>query len=355
MSARYDVSVIISTYNRCKLLPKALESVLTQEADGIGYEVLVVDNNSTDDTRSVVESYIQRGPAPLRYVFEGRQGVSYARNAGIALAQAPIIAFFDDDVYVSRDWIATLKRALDEHPEVDFVGGKVLPRWPVQPPRWLTRENWSPLALIDYGEEPFYVNLERQACLVSANLAVRRSLFDAIGLFAPDLQRVKDSIGSMEDHELLIRVWRAGRQGLYVPQLLVSTDVPLDRMTKAYHRRWHSGHGRFSAMLRIRETADPHGRFMDEVADAVRLYGVPGFLYREALTDGWRWLQAKMLRQQHLAFMYETNVRFLLSYIRARYEQEKVERHRSPLAEVGDFARNILRKKLGAALPGAPK
>ena len=95
----------------------------------------------------------------------------------------------------------------------------MLPEWKSEPPEWLTREHWSPLALQDYGDEPFYVNAENPLCLVSANLAFRREVFSRIGPFAPELQRVKDGIGSMEDLELLTRYWRAGGESLYLPSL----------------------------------------------------------------------------------------------------------------------------------------
>ncbi len=102
-----------------------------------------------------------RGHAHLRYVFEGQQGLSYARNAGVAAARAPLIAFTDDDVRAACDWVVSIKRAFDEHPEVDCIGGKVLPRWLSDPPLWLTREHWPPLALVDYGETQFYTNFSR--------------------------------------------------------------------------------------------------------------------------------------------------------------------------------------------------
>ena len=154
VSDRWDVSVVISTYNRADVLPHALVSLLQQEAPGIRYEVVVVDNNSTDSTRPVVESILARGCPNLRYLFEVRQGVAYGRNTGILAAKAPIIAFTDDDVTVAPDWIATLKRTLDEHPEADGVGGRVLPRWSRAVPSWLTREHWAPLALLDYPSLP---------------------------------------------------------------------------------------------------------------------------------------------------------------------------------------------------------
>jgi glycosyltransferase involved in cell wall biosynthesis len=358
MNERMDVSVVISTYNGAASLPGALDSVQNQDHDSVSYEVIVVDNNSNDGTRAVIESAVARESGRVRYVFEPRQGVSYGRNAGIAVASAPIIAFFDDDVRVARDWIRTLKQAFDEHPDVDFVGGKVLPQWESPPPSWLTDAHWSPLAIVDYGPEMVRVTAERQLCLVSANLAVRRELFDAVGLFSPELQRVKDSIGSMEDHELLMRCWRAGRQGLYVPALIASTSVPANRMKKRYHRRWHSGHGVFCAMMRYVEAIDQDGKYVGERQvrdDAVRLFGVPAYLFRQAADEGRKWTVSALKRQPALALMHENNLRFLVSYIRTTYSHERAHNERSAVAEVGSFATSLLRKKVRTALAGGKR
>src|SRR3954462_2981411 len=131
------VSAIVSTHNRCASLRRTLESLWSQElSDGCTYEVIIVDNNSTDATRSVVEGEIARGFPALRYLFEPRQGVSFGRNAGIAAARAPILAFTDDDNQVGPQWVATIKRLFDSHPELAAVGGKVLPKWPDPVPMW---------------------------------------------------------------------------------------------------------------------------------------------------------------------------------------------------------------------------
>ena len=236
INQQFDVSVIICTHNRFDVLPNALESILKQETGGVRYEVIVVDNNSTDQTRQVIESFIARRQGNMRYVFEGKPGLSHARNAGIANALAPIIAFFDDDERVAPDWVANIKQSFDEHAEIDFVGGKILPRWTAEPPAWLTSQlHWAPVALTDYGDTPFYSNTENPVCLIGGNLGIRRAAFDLIGLFDPELQRMKGNIGS-EDHELLLRLWRAGKQGMYVPKVMVEADVPIERMQKAYHR-----------------------------------------------------------------------------------------------------------------------
>jgi glycosyltransferase involved in cell wall biosynthesis len=341
------VSVVISTFNRGAVLQQALDRILNQDATDFVYEIIVVDNNSHDNTRAVVDSFLARGVPGLRYVFEGRQGVSYGRNAGIAAARAPIIAFFDDDILVPRDWLATIKRIMDQHPEADFIGGRVLPEWSMRRPAWLTQTNWSPLALVDYGPTPLYVSSENQLCLVAANLAVRRSLFESVGVFSAHLQRVKDGIGSMEDHELLIRCWRAGKRGLYAPDLIVRTDVPPIRMTKAYHRRWHRGHGFFSAMIRsLEDAADV------TTSEVVTLFDVPGCLYRQLAGEAFKFAGAWLRRQPDVSFRHENNVRFLASYIVHRRSQERVRDDRSAVMEVARFANKLLRKKVRAALGG---
>ena len=309
MGDQYEISVVLSIYNRAALLHRAIESVLRQAPGAARYEIIVVDNNSTDDTERVVRSFIERGGRNLRYVFEGRQGVSYTRNSGIAHSSAPIAAFFDDDVTVSPGWVDTIKRAFEEHPEVDCVGGCVLPAWDLDPPSWLTREHWAPLALQDYGDKPIRVNRNNPLCLLSANFAFRRAALERIGLFEPELQRVKDGIGSMEDLELLTRFWRAGGHALYLPSLTVIASVPSERLTKRYHRRWHTGHGFFYAMLRSEEV---------ERSKAGRLFDVPAHLYKQAMKDALRWLRCKLAGSGDEAFRYEARLRFFAGFFRKR-------------------------------------
>ena len=308
MGDLYDISVILSTYNRSMILPLALDSVMHQAPGNVSWEVIAVDNNSSDETKAVVESFVG-GHANLHYVFEGRQGVSYARNAGIAKARAPIIAFFDDDVCVSPGWVAAIKQAFDEHPEADCVGGSVLPRWEHEPPSWLTREHWAPLALQDYGDQAISVNRNNPLCLLSANFAFRREVFDRIGVFEPELQRVKEGIGSMEDLELLTRFWRAGGNALYMPSLTVTANVPAERLTKRYHRKWHTGHGHFYAMLRCEEI---------ERSRAGRLFDVPAHLYKQAMKDALKWLKHQLPGRRDDAFTYETRLRFFAGFFRKR-------------------------------------
>src|SRR6187551_1034496 len=114
------LSIIVSTYNRADLLGEALGSILEQEAvSSWAWEVIAVDNNSTDNTRAVAEMLLAQYPNRLRYVFEAEQGLSAARNRGIRESRGAIIAFTDDDVRVAPDWVETLRAVFDDHPHID--------------------------------------------------------------------------------------------------------------------------------------------------------------------------------------------------------------------------------------------
>jgi glycosyltransferase involved in cell wall biosynthesis len=306
------VSVVICTYNRAALLPAAIDDVLAQnDSQTPPLELLVIDNNSTDETRAVVERVAARDER-VRYLRETKQGLSHARNAGIAAARAPLIAFTDDDVRVGPDWLSTIVRTVRAHPGVSVVGGRVLPVWPAPPPPWLTAEHWGPLALVDYGEHPVRVDAGNPLCLVGANLAIVRSAFDLVGGFAADVQRVRDSVGSSEDHEFLLRLFGAGGFGIYDPGIVIHADVQPDRLERAYHRRWHTGHGHFHALMRPEYL---------ERSNTGRLFDVPAHMYRSAARDAAAWARARLRRDDAVAFSREVRLRFFRGFFRTRRRQ----------------------------------
>jgi glucosyl-dolichyl phosphate glucuronosyltransferase len=301
--------MVISSFNRCRLLAEAISHAIDQKTTA-SYEIIIVDNNSTDRTRELVESFRDQVNR-VRYLFEPRQGVSYARNCGIAAARSDIVAFADDDVVVAPDWIETVFQTFTEHPEVGFLGGKVLPIWLGPPPKWLTRDHWMPLGIQDHGDVPFYLEASRSTGVVGANFAFRTRLFDRVGLFSPDVQLTIGRIGSVEDHEIVARMWRAGVKGFYVPHLVVYTEVPRERMTKRYHRRWHSGHGAYYSDLRDKEWET--ARFT--------LLGSPSHLYRQFAEDGIRWFKNVLLGDLAAAFLSEGRLRFCLGFFGKRLQE----------------------------------
>lgn len=342
-----EVSVVISTHNRCDLLPEAVASVLGQEDGSPSFELIVVDNNSTDATRVVVEALIPRAGGRLRYAFERRQGLSHGRNAGIAHARGRVVAFTDDDVRVAPDWVKTIVGALDDHPDADFAGGKVLPRWPSEPPRWLTSEHWAPLAITDFGDETFYVDRSRPLCLVGASLAVRREVFDEFGGFDPAYQHEPGAVSAVEDHEFELRLWRAGRRGVYAPQIRITAEVQPHRLQKRYHRRWHSDHGRmFARLQRDDEHYDREGALVLAPANGLTLFGSPAWLYRFVLSEAAALARTAALGQQSRAFWHESRVREAVGQIGHGFRRHERECHTSRLAELGAFALALLRRRL---------
>jgi hypothetical protein len=168
-------------------------------------------------------------------------------------------------------------------------------------------------------------------------------------MFKPDMGRIKDGVGSTEDHDLQLRIWRAGGQGLYVPSIVMISDIDPGRLTKAYHRRWHRGHGRHCAMMGLREITDSEGR-IDENLKALTLFGVPGFLYKELAVECSRWLMSAARRNEAESFKYESKVQHLIGYMGKRYEQNRAARQHSAPAEVWTFIKNLLgRKRLARA------
>jgi glycosyltransferase involved in cell wall biosynthesis len=324
------------TYNRGHLLAGAMRSILAQRASA-PFELIVVDNNSTDGTRDIVVQLAAADPR-VRYVAEAQQGLSHARNAGIGAARAPIVALIDDDVRAEPAWLEAVLRAFDEYGSVDVVGGRVLPVWPAPPPRWLTPDHWAPLALVDYGDAPLWISPDRPLCLVGANLSVRRSTLDRVGPFATDLQRVRDRIGSLEDHEFLLRVLRRGGKALYDPRIIVAAAIQPDRLEHRYHRRWHAGHGHFHALLRSEHM---------ERTGAGTLFGVPAHLYRQAIADAYGWVRAAATGQAGRAFSHEMRLRFFGGFFHTRRREFRARPRAVRRAELLGLLRTSIRRVAG--------
>ena len=296
------LAIVVPTYNRASSLERTLHSL------DPGCDVIVVDNNSTDDTPAVVSRF---GPQ-VRYLREPKQGLSYARNTGIDAARAldaGIVAFIDDDVEAEPGWAEALLQAFDSYAEADCIGGRVLPSNDTDLPAWITSDHWGPLALQDHGDIPLTFNRTVPRGLIGANVAFRLSTFDRVGLFSPAVQRVRDGIGSTEDHEMLRRVYASGGRAVYVPNVVVRTEVPEERMTFEYHRRWHAGHGRFTARMAIPEL---------EQSRRGHILGVPAHFYRGAAADAGQWMRSIATRDTSSAFGAETRLWFFSGFLKER-------------------------------------
>lgn len=325
-----DLTVLVCTFNRAGDLREMLDTALAQETGGaFTYEVLVVDNNSTDRTRAVVEELIAQGHRNLRYLFEPRQGKSWALNTGLAAVRGWAYTIADDDFVVPADWLSKIVHALRANPTASFVGGKVRPLWQGAVPRWLGREHWSAVALADYGDAPFVADEGRPVCLLACSFRVTD--VEAVGGYRTHLGVSAHRIGGVEDLEILQRLWKAGRRGLYLPGLTLDHKVPASRMTRSYHRRWHTGHGRFYAALRDPRTERSSARLLD----------VPAHLYRQAGAAAAQWAGAMLRGRPDAAFAHETTIRFFLGFLAER----RRERPRRALPDVAAFVRALITRR----------
>ena len=231
------ITTILCTYNRCQSLAKTLDSIAASTVlKPVEWEVLVVDNNSRDQTRAVVEDFCRRYPGRFRYLFEPQPGKSHALNAGVREARGNVLAFIDDDVTVEPTWLEHLTAALGNG---DWVGsgGRVLPERAFQLPRWLTlRERYAlaPLAMFDLGPTPGPLGEPP----FGNNMAFQKKMFDKYGGFRTDLGPQPGSEIRGEDTEFGGRLLAAGERLRYEPSAIVYHSVSEHRLQRKYFLTW---------------------------------------------------------------------------------------------------------------------
>ena len=295
-----DISLIVCTYNRAKSLQDTLRALAAQEAhEGLSLELVVVDNHSTDETRQVVMAAAQASRWPVRYLFEDRLGKSHALNHGVLEAQAPWLVFTDDDVIPEPSWAQALHDAGSAH-QVDCVGGRILPLWSKQPPAWLVGQQrlLESLALLDGGPEPVMDGIHTAYRIYGANMALRKAVFDEVGLFRTDLGPMGLRPRHGEETEMLIRAHHAGKLILYTPHAVVRHKVPAERMRLGYFRRVRFYAGR-AAVLRGELAPKPFPRWLvrqcgEHLLQSLWAYGT-GRLERGVQQEITFWEQLGML------------------------------------------------------------
>ncbi|MEM9217949.1 MAG: glycosyltransferase family 2 protein [Cyanobacteria bacterium P01_F01_bin.150] len=236
-----QISAIICTHNRDSYLGAAIDSLLAQEFSG-DYEVIVVDNASTDSTRAVVE---QRLPHPcLHYVYESNVGLSVSRNTGAKIAKAPILAYLDDDAEAALNWLQSLYQVYQSHERVAIAGGKVTLLWPpgVVRPNWISDNLAGTLGLYHLGDCLQFIENPGHTPR-GLNYSLRRSFLEQIGGFDLNLGRVGTRLLSNEELHMTERALEAHWQVAYVPDALVAHNVAPERINPAWflNRSWWQG------------------------------------------------------------------------------------------------------------------
>lgn len=294
-AAPIKVTVAIPTYNRADFLRQTLAGIVAQQFPREHFEILVIDNNSSDHTRSVVAEFASHQPAP-RHILETRQGLDYARNRAVAESRGEIILLGDDDILVRPDWIAQMSVPLLADAaarRIGAVGGEVIPVFPHGLPDWV-REWHAPLAF-----RPDTGPLDPRHSPMGANLAFPRWVFDQLGLFHTALDRAAGNYFSGGDSEMIRRVRQAGLEVWFSPAAAVQHQMPASRTTFRYATR----HAFDSARSRVIDRAGQPGaktylagRFAANVAK-VTGFSLLAFLHavtfrpgsaKKALVRAWR-------------------------------------------------------------------
>ncbi|MBQ4279838.1 MAG: glycosyltransferase [Rikenellaceae bacterium] len=229
------VSLVIATYNRSRSLLRTLGSLPAQTLDRSLFEVVVVDNNSSDDTREVVGRFAADHPdLRLVYRFEREQGLSPARNSGIAASQGGYIVIIDDDETVNPGFLSSYYYLFENFPDAAAAGGRIVARFETaHPPRWMSHYTERVIAgILDLG--PRIRPFTGKAYPGGGNIGFRRSAFDRYGLFDPSLGRRGALLLGGEEKELVGRIRAAGEQVYYVPGAVIYHYIPAERLTKAY-------------------------------------------------------------------------------------------------------------------------
>jgi GT2 family glycosyltransferase len=232
-------------------LAGALESIaVSQVPSSVTWEVLVVDNNSTDRTREIAEDFCRRYPERFRYVFVPKPGKSHALNTGIASAGGEILVFVDDDVKVEPTWLQNLTAELLRDGEWAGAGGRTLPAQKFRPPAWVPEgfeKDWSGIVFAHFDLGDNAGELDRAP--YGTNMAFRKSMFEKHGGFRIDLGPAPGSQIRNEDTELGRRLLAAGERLRYEPSAVVYHPVPDGRITQKYFLSWWFDYGR----ARVRE------------------------------------------------------------------------------------------------------
>jgi glucosyl-dolichyl phosphate glucuronosyltransferase len=272
------VTVILCTYNRCQTLRKALESVAASEVPSdVTWDVLVVDNNSTDQTRTVITDFCSRYPELFRYAFEPRPGKSNALNSGVQLARGEILAFMDDDVIVEPAWLANLLAVFADESWAG-AGGPILPPADFIRPPWLppaAKHLLAPFAHFNPLPNPG----ELAEAPWGANMAFRKTMFERYGGFRTDLGVGPGSRIPNEDTEFGRRLLAGGERFFFVPSAIVYHPVSAERLKQGYHLTWWFGQGQAD----VRELGIPRGR---------GIFGIPLHLFGSVAVLSLRWLLA---------------------------------------------------------------
>lgn len=299
------VSVIICTYNRVAYLPRTLEALASQTVPCQDFEILLIDNNSRDNTPEVCRDFQEKHPElNFRYLVESRQGLSFARNRGIDEAQSDVLIFIDDDAFATPDYLQNTIRFFESTPDAAAAGGRIYPLFESKRPDWLPDILMSLMSVIDLGDQ---VCLFKKKFPIGANMSFRRKTIQAYGNFNVKLGRRGDNLEGAEEKDLFLKIIAAGEKVYYIPDAIVQHVIPEKRLSFDHFRRQAIGIG-YSERVRSQEVSSLayfKSLFRECLKWGVSWVMCLGYWLTLRFQKGWRlvifrWYVSKGLLTKHL-------------------------------------------------------
>lgn len=296
------LTVLMATYNGATTLPRTLDAFLALASPRQGWNLVVIDNGSTDGTKQVVDTYLDQ--LPLHYLYEARRGKNAALNTGLAFSlkhlPTDLFVFTDDDTTPAPDWLLQLASCADDHPDSAVFGGCITPEWAAPPPDWLLR--LTPLGLtFGVTSDALEDGPVHPGLVWGANMAIRREVFDAGHRFSETVGPNGGDYAMGSEIELTRRLHSLGYQSRFCPAARVGHYIRAHQLTKEYVllRAWRHGRGKFRQ--------DAPGVFPE-------LFGIPRWMFARFAVEALGWLWARALNRQDQCFLHQWEMATLRGY-----------------------------------------
>jgi len=301
-----DISIIICTYNRAGNLQECFDCLATQETNsGFSWEVLLVDNNSSDHTKHFTEEYSTDCNFQLRYTFASQQGLSFARNHGIKESKGSFLIFIDDDIRVSKKWLQSIYNTFITY-QCDAVGGRIHIESPAKLPKWITPDMYGFLGHQDFGDQAHPMDGYKEYPF-GGNMAIRHSVIDKIGLFNIEMGRKgeglkKDELFKGEETDFFHRLKDAGGSFYYQPEALVLHKILPHQLKPSFFLTLHCNAGQVQA-------------FRDPEKYRRTLVGIPLFIFMQFIRSIGKYMYQLVFNGADMSFRQLMNVYYFFGMI----------------------------------------
>lgn len=284
------ISVIICTYNRAKYLYNILKSIAQNTLEKSIFEVLVIDNNSNDDTVQIFEQFKKDfSEINARYIFEPQQGLSFARNRGILESTGEILIYVDDDALVNTEYLQSYFDFFQNNTNIYAAGGPIIPQYETQEPKWMSFYTKQLLTAFLYNGEkikPF----KRSQFPGGGNAAYRKTVFDKVGLFNTELGRKGNSLAGAEEKDIFDKMRTRNMQIFYLPKSILYHIIPQKKLEKPYFDKLTLaiGHSERLRTLSISRAKYAKRLIIECVKWVATLFLFCGYIFKFAPQKGWK-------------------------------------------------------------------